>query len=307
MFKNRVEKNLKKLEPWANRMQIEAYRIYDRDIPEFPFMVDRYKDYFLVHDRTDEEIDRNKNQMPEVIQSLIEIFKVPENQIVIKRRERKSGTSQYERLAETDSSATVRESQALFKINLYDFLDTGLFLDHRPIRQIIFKSAKGKKFLNLFCYTGSVSVFAALGGAETTSIDMSGTYLDWAKDNFKLNNIDCDQHRFFQENVLAYLSSPIKDKYDMIFLDPPTFSNSKRMESDFEVEKDQEFLVDSCMGRLNQDGILYFSNNKRRFRLSDDIKAKYFVRDITEKSIPQDFHDKKIHNCFEIRHPRVSP
>ncbi len=306
MIQNRLEKNWKKLKPWADRNQIEAFRLYDRDIPEFPFMIDYYKGHFLVFERTDEILDQGKNQAPQVLEALKNLFQVTDSQIVIKRRERQAGIQQYQRLSETDHEMTIRESQALLKVNLYDFLDTGLFLDHRPIRQTIYKSSQGKKFLNLFCYTGSVSVFAALGGAQTTSVDMSATYLDWAQDNFQLNNLTVAQHRFIHENALAYLEKPASETFDLIFLDPPTFSNSKRMDSDFEVERDQDFLVDHCMQRLSENGVLYFSNNKRKFRLSPEISQKYFVRDITEKTIPQDFHDKKIHHCFEIRHLRKS-
>lgn len=310
MIQNRIEKNWKKLKPWAERHQIEAFRLYDRDIPEFPFMIDRYKDHFLVHDRTDQWIDKDKNQLPQVIEALENIFDTDSDHIVLRKRQRQEGLNQYEKIDQTDKSFSVRESQALLKVNLYDYLDTGLFLDHRPMRQTVWKNCQSKpenpakKFLNLFCYTGAVSVFAALAGAETTSVDMSATYLDWAKDNFKLNNLLNTDHQFVQADVLAYLREPTDERYDMIFLDPPTFSNSKRMDQDFEVEKDQEFLVSRCMQRLAPGGVLYFSNNKRQFRLSEDIQAAFFVRDITKMSIPQDFHDQKIHCCFEIRERR---
>ncbi len=306
MIKNRLEKNLKKLKPWSERHKIEAYRLYDRDIPEFPFIVDVYKDHYLVHDKSDSLLDREKNHLPLVIQALKEIFKCSDDKIVLKKRERQEGLKQYEKLGEKSETFTVCETQAVLIVNLYDYLDTGLFLDHRPMRQKIFKTAKDKKFLNLFCYTGSVSVFAALGGAKTTSVDMSQTYLNWAQDNFMLNNIDLGEHSFINSNVLEWLKiEKFKRKFDVIFLDPPTFSNSKKMEDSFEVERDQEFLVDSCMMMLNPGGVLYFSNNKRKFKLAPSIMSKYSILDKTEESIPQDFHDKKIHNCFEIR-PKLS-
>jgi 23S rRNA (cytosine1962-C5)-methyltransferase/23S rRNA (guanine2445-N2)-methyltransferase / 23S rRNA (guanine2069-N7)-methyltransferase len=221
---------------------------------------------------------------------------------VIKKRERQEGLKQYEKLDQKDQTFTVKESQATFKVNLYDYLDTGLFLDHRPMRQKIYKTVSGKKFLNLFCYTGSVSVFAALAGAKTTSVDMSQTYLGWAQENFALNNIPSDQHSFINANVLEWLDrNQGKPAFDVIFLDPPTFSNSKKMTDSFDVERDQELLVNECMSMLEPGGVLYFSNNKRKFHLSPAIKEQYKVRDITEESIPQDFHDKKIHVCFEIR------
>lgn len=303
MIKNRIEKNYKRLKSWSLQSKIEAYRIYDRDIPEYPYIVDRYGDFFLIYDRS-EEIDKTKNHYPEVLQAIKDLFNPSDDKIVLKKREKQKGENQYDRLDETDHSMTVREAQALFKVNLHDYLDTGLFLDHRPMRQKIYKSAKDKSFLNLFCYTGSVSVFAALGGAsKTTSVDMSATYINWAKENFELNKLPVAQHQFVQENALAYLEKAPRneERFDMIFLDPPTFSNSKRMEDVFEVEKDQDFLVFSCLDILNPGGVLYFSNNKRKFKLSDKIVAETNVKDITEMSIPMDFHDQKIHRCFEIR------
>lgn len=301
MIKNRLEKNLKKLKSWAERHQIEAYRLYDRDIPEYPFIVDVYKDHYLIYDKSDLR-DKEKNHLPHVQDALKAIFKCEDSQVVLKKRERQEGLKQYEKLDAKEETFVVRESQALIKVNLYDYLDTGLFLDHRPMRQKIYKSAQGKKFLNLFCYTGSVSVFAALGGASTTSVDMSQTYLRWAQDNFQLNNIDLGNHSFINADVLDWLrTTKLPNTFDIIFLDPPTFSNSKKMEDSFEVERDQDFLVESCMNMLRPDGILYFSNNKRKFKISEAILSKYQVKDITTESIPQDFHDKKIHSCFEIR------
>lgn len=302
MIKNRLEKNLKKLKPWAQRLQIEAFRLYDRDIPEYPFIVDAYNDHYLIYDKSDPFKDKDKNHLPLLVDALKNIFKCEDAKIVIKKRERQEGLKQYEKLDNQRETFVIRESQAVFKINLYDYLDTGLFLDHRPMRQRIFKTCKDKRFLNLFCYTGSVSVFAALAGARTTSVDMSQTYLRWAQDNFELNNINLAEHSFVNADVVEWLKeNKSKTNFDVIFLDPPTFSNSKKMEETFEVERDQDFLVDSCMSMLSDTGLLYFSNNKRKFKISEAILSKYSVRDITEESIPQDFHDKKIHNCFEIR------
>lgn len=301
MIKNRLEKNYKKLKNWAERAQIEAYRLYDRDIPEYPYIVDIYKDHFLIYDKSDLR-DLEKNHLPHVQEALKALFKCDDSKIVIKKRERQEGLKQYEKLDAKEETFVVRESQALLKVNLYDYLDTGLFLDHRPMRQKVFKSVKDKKFLNLFCYTGSVSVFAALGGATTTSVDMSQTYLRWAQENFQLNNLDPAKHNFINADVLEWLrNTKSPNTFDVIFLDPPTFSNSKKMDDTFEVERDQEFLVESCMNMLRPEGILYFSNNKRKFKISPAVLSKYKVKEITAESIPQDFHDKKIHNCFEIR------
>ncbi len=300
MIQNRIQKNYQKLKGWAQQSKIEAYRIYDRDIPEFPFIVDRYKDFFLIYDRSVEHLDQEKNHFPEVETAIKNIFSVTDEQIIIKRRERQKGEAQYTRLDKKEDFIWVQEAQAKLRVNLYDYLDTGLFLDHRPMRQKIYKTVSLRKFLNLFCYTGAVSVFAGLAGAHTTSVDMSATYLEWAKENFVGNNLDLKNHHFIQENCLEYLANA-KEKFDVIFLDPPTFSNSKRMDDVFEVEKDQAFLVDKSMELLNPEGLLYFSTNKRRFKLLPELSQKYSIKDISEETIPRDFHDMKIHQCYEIR------
>lgn len=302
MIKNRIEKNYKKLKTWAERAQIQAYRLYDRDIPEYPFIVDRYADKFLVYDKSDFILDKDKNHLPHVLEALVSLFNCGAEDIIIKKRERQEGAKQYEKLDSQKNQFAIQESQAHFYVNLTDYLDTGLFLDHRPMRQKVYKSASEKKFLNLFCYTGSVSVFAALAGARTTNVDMSQTYLKWAQDNFALNNLDFSGHSFVNANVLEWLQdNRHSKKFDMIFLDPPTFSNSKKMNAAFDVEKDHIFLVSACMQMLQPDGILYFSNNKRSFKIAPEITSAYKVRDISKESIPQDFHDGKIHCCFEIR------
>lgn len=308
-IRNRLEKNVRKLGSWAERLKIEAYRIYERDIPEYPFIVDRYKDHFLVYDRSDEIIDataEKKEHLPELLAAIRELFGVSDDKIILKKRERQKGEAQYEKIAETSRYMTVREGDALFKVNLYDYLDTGLFLDHRLMRDKIRALSKDKDVLNLFCYTGSVSVFAALGGARTVSVDMSSTYTKWAQENFALNEIPLAKHEFVTRNALEYLADlGISKRFDLIFLDPPTFSNSKKMESSFEVEREQVFLVDNCMRLLKPNGTLYFSNNKRSFRLDPSISDRYDVKDITAQTIPKDFRDGKIHRVYEIRARRA--
>lgn len=302
MIKNRIEKNYKKLLPWSERHQIDAYRLYDRDIPEFPLIVDRYKNFFVVYDKSDSIIDANKNQIEPTLQAVYDIFQIPKHHVILKKRQRQEGSNQYSRLNEQNEFLTVQESQAKILVNLQDYLDTGLFLDHRPLRQMIYKQSSGKKFLNLFCYTGVVSLFAALGGATTTNVDLSKNYLDWALQNFQLNSLNPDQHSFVNESSIKYLEKHKNcHSFDLIFLDPPTFSNSKKMDHDFEVERDQFDLINLTMSCLTSNGTLYFSCNKRKFKLDERIKDIYSVRDITEKTIPIDFHDKKIHQCYEIR------
>lgn len=304
VIQNRLEKNLKRLNGWAKQAQVDAWRVYDRDIPEYPFIVEKYGDYFVVWDKSDAVVDAGKYHLPELLAALKAVFGTDDEHIVQKKRERQEGLKQYERLSEKNSFLTVREGPALLRVNLWDYLDTGLFLDHRPMRARLRKESEGKRVLNLFCYTGSVSVASALGGGTVTSLDMSATYLEWAVENFKLNGLDPAKHRFVQADVLQWLAQPPDaEPFDLIFLDPPTFSNSKRMQRDFEVEQDQEFLVESCMKRLAPGGTLYFSNNKRRFKLSPKVSGSWRTDDLGEGTIPPDFHDRKIHHCFRIRHP----
>lgn len=305
MILNRIEKNQRKLKSWAEKHKIEAYRLYDRDIPEFPVIVDRYADFFVVYDKSDSVIDAGKNQIEQTVAVLKELFQVPDEKIVLKRRQRQQGLQQYEKLNQRNEFFPLWETQAQFYVNLHDYLDTGLFLDHRPLRQVIFKK-QPRRFLNLFCYTGAFSVFAALAGATTTSVDLSANYLDWAKRNFILNKVDPEKHSFVNESAIKYLEKHQDCRsFDIIFLDPPTFSNSKKMVGDFDVERDQKHLIDRAMSCLSQDGVLFFSCNKRKFKLEEAIKAQYKVADITEKTIPIDFHDKKIHQCFELRNHQV--
>lgn len=295
---NRLRKNYDKISAWAKRNQVDAFRIYDRDIPEYPFILDIYKDVGVIYDKSNPIIARDKIHF-EDFQKAVKFLWPQWQHCFVKQRRRQEGTDQYERLDEKEFKITINEGKARFRINLSDYLDTGLFLDHRTLRYKIYKMSKGKSVLNLFCYTGAFSVQAALGGAHTTSVDMSKNYIEWAKENFDLNEINTFDHDFKVGNVMDILPT-LKQKFDLIILDPPTFSNSKKMVESFEVERDQVELVDACMKLLNKNGILYFSCNKRTFRLDPKISSKYQVKDITKETIPLDFHDQKIHRCFEI-------
>ncbi len=297
---NRLMKNYDRIFPWAQRNHVEAFRIYDRDIPEYPFILDLYKDIGIIYDKSNPLIARDKVHFEDFQEAVAQLW--PDwKHCFIKQRRRQEGQDQYERIDEKEFKITVKEGKALFHVNVSDYLDTGLFLDHRTLRYKVFKTAKNKNLLNLFCYTGAFSVHAALGGAKTTSIDMSKTYIEWAQENFKLNKIPLDQHIFHAANVMDVLPT-LKEKFDVIILDPPTFSNSKKMVESFEVERDQIGLVDSCMKLLKENGVLYFSCNKRTFRIASEITEKYQVINITKDTIPMDFHDQKIHHCFEISH-----
>ena len=302
-IQNRLEKNYKHLKKWAARLGIDAFRIYEKDIPEFPFIVDVYKDHAVIFEKRDEEIDGEKfNHFEFIITAVKNVLGIPEEKVVIKSRFRQKGSTQYTKLENKNEFLTIKEHEAQYLVNLHDYLDTGLFLDHRPLRQIVYKSAKDKRVLNLFSYTGSISVMAALAGAQkVTSVDMSATYMDWAKKNFEANNLALNTHNFIVDSALDYLEKA-SSRFDIIILDPPTFSNSKKMEEDFEVEKDQVFLIKHCLRLLDPQGVLYFSNNKRKFKIDPAVLEMGQVQDITAKTIPEDYRDPKIHHCFKITH-----
>ena len=307
MIQNRLEKNFKKLLPWSEKYQIEAYRLYDRDIPEYPFIVDRYKNYFVVYDKS-QLIDQEKNHLPLLIAALKNIFKVQETEIIVKKRQKQKGLEQYQKLDQKNEKIIIKENGVELLVNLWDYLDTGLFLDHRPLRYQFLKKSKGR-FLNLFCYTASASVMAAKSGAITYSVDMSKNYLTWAQENFKLNRLSTTENFFIEEDVLQFIEQAAGwpefiSSFDTIFLDPPTFSNSKSMKTDFDVERDQNLLIFDVVRLLKPDGTLFFSTNKRDFKLSAEISQKFKCKNISKDTIPMDFHDQKIHHCFEIKYIR---
>jgi 23S rRNA (guanine2445-N2)-methyltransferase / 23S rRNA (guanine2069-N7)-methyltransferase len=306
---NRIEKNLRKLKPLIKRGDSDAYRVYDADIPEYAIAVDCYADWLHVQEYAppktiDEKIA--KQRLDQALLTLPEALGVDPRHIVLKQRKQQKGKSQYERQGRVEQALTVTEHGVKFKVNLTDFLDTGLFLDHRPMRYWLQQHAKGKRVLNLFCYTGTASVHAAVGGAsKVDSVDMSATYLAWAEENFALNGFRHDpyqRYRFIQADVLEWLAR-CRERYDLIFLDPPTFSNSKRMQDTFDVQRDHADLLRDAMRVLNHDGILVFSNNFRRFQLDPEVSTQYTVQDYRMQSLPVDFQrDPKIHGCWLIRH-----
>ena len=242
------------------------------------------------------------------VNSIQQIFNVPQQQIFCKTRRRQRGKQQYQKQADSGELFEVKEGDASLLINLSDYLDSGLFLDHRSTRQKIRKMASGKSLLNLFCYTASVSVQAAIGNASrVTSVDMSATYLNWAKENFAINSLD-DESRFdfIRADILDLLDRPaqypIDEKYDVIFLDPPSFSNSARMQDVLDIQRDHKRLIQQTMNLLCDDGVLLFSTNRKGFKLDPEISDNYSVKDVTAETIPEDFKRRpKIHQCFEIR------
>ncbi|MEC9254257.1 MAG: bifunctional 23S rRNA (guanine(2069)-N(7))-methyltransferase RlmK/23S rRNA (guanine(2445)-N(2))-methyltransferase RlmL, partial [Pseudomonadota bacterium] len=304
-FANRLKKNMKNLGKWANRENVHCYRIYDADIPEYAVAVDRYEDWLHVQEYVPpKSIDPQvaEKRLLDVLAALPEVTGVPAEQIVLKRRERQSGKRQYEKQSDEKRTMSVREGQVNVLVNLRDYLDTGLFLDHRPTRLHIAKQAGGKRFLNLFCYTATASLHAAVAGAKTTSVDMSRTYLNWGRDNFRANDLNPDGHSFIQADCLQWLKDDTGE-YDLIFMDPPTFSNSKRMEGVLDIQRDHVDLIRMAMDRLAPGGTLIFSNNLRKFSLDREALSEFSIRDVTGKSIPKDFERRQnIHVCFEISH-----
>lgn len=306
MVLNRLKKNVRKLNKWAEAEKVDAYRIYDADLPEYAAAIDLYGERVHIQEyAAPKSVDAAaaEKRLRDLVQATACYFNVPPKSIALKTRQRNRGSTQYEKLSAEGDFFPVKEGLARLWVNLNDYLDTGLFLDHRLLRLRIQRQAPGKKFLNLFCYTGSATVQAALGGAtESTSVDMSRTYLDWARRNFELNKMNAYQHKLVQADCMKWLAE-CREGYDLIMLDPPTFSNSKRMEGVLDVQRDHVALIKRCMELLNNDGTLYFSTNLRGFKIAHDELSSYAITDITAETIDVDFErNKKIHHCYLIQH-----
>lgn len=307
-FANRLRKNEQKLVKWAKQEGIECYRLYDADLPEYNVAIDRYKDKVVVQEYAPPKtIDPNKakQRLFDIINATMSVLGLTANQLILKTRERQKGKKQYQTLAQKQDYFLVKEYNAQFWVNLTDYLDTGLFLDHRIARKMIGDMTKNQDFLNLFAYTGSATVYAGLGGAKsTTTVDMSNTYLEWADRNLKQNGLSGKQHRLIQADCLFYLRES-DDTFDVIFIDPPTFSNSKRMSDTFDVQRDHLDLMQNLKRLLRPNGIIMFSNNKRGFKLDyDGLKQLGLTaKDISEQTISLDFkRNKHIHCCFLVKH-----
>lgn len=309
MFQNRLVKNSRKLQPWLKRSGVTCYRLYDSDIPEYAVAVDIYGDAIHVQEyappaTVDEQAA--KRRLGEVREALLAMYPASRDKLFFKERRRQKGESQYQRQGAWHRSAKpfiVNEGEARLEINLGDYLDSGLFLDHRPIREWIGQHAQGKRFLNLFCYTAVATVHAALGGAKSSlSIDMSNTYLDWASRNLVLNKISKLDHQLLRADCLEWLARR-EGRFDLIFLDPPTFSNSKKMEAVLDIQRDHGAMIRDAMAILEPGGTLVFSNNFRRFKMDEAIAEDFAVENITASTIPPDFErNGRIHNCWLVRH-----
>ncbi|HTE11561.1 MAG TPA: class I SAM-dependent methyltransferase [Chitinophagaceae bacterium] len=306
MFSNRLTKVFRHLSKQARRQGISCYRIYDRDLPEFPLIIDVYEDkiylseYRAKHSLTEEQYEAWLNESLQVIAT---VTQVPDENIYLKQRKRKTGRQdQYQKTGEEMEFFTVKEAGLQFKVNLSDYLDTGLFLDHRITRNMLREQSTGKKVLNLFCYTASFSVYAAAGGAASVvSVDLSKTYLSWAEDNFKLNALENDaKYHFVHADVLQYLDEPEPDSFDIIILDPPTFSNSKRMKDFLDIQQDHADLINKCLLIMKPGGTLYFSTNYTKFQLAEEKITSSLITDITKLTTPFDFEGKLRRWCFKI-------
>ncbi len=317
-LRNRLIKNRKHLERWARRQGVTCYRLYDADLPEFAFALDRYQSaldpdlvwYHLQEYQAPKTVSEDKAvaRLELARRVVCELFAIDESRLFVKQRRRQKGREQYQKQDRQGELFLVCEGPARLLVNLSDYLDTGLFLDHRITRAMIREQAKDKSLLNLFCYTASVSVQAALGGARRiVSADLSATYLNWARENFAANDLeDEDRYRFIRADCLKLLEQPrrhgLDERFDLIFLDPPSFSNSKRMEGVLDIQRDHERLIRQALSLLAPDGVLYFSTNRKGFRLAEGLEQVCALRGITRATIPEDFKRRpKIHLCWEIR------
>jgi len=307
MFANRLKKNLKHLGKWARKNKIECYRLYDADLPDYAVAIDIYGEHVHIQEYAPpKSIDPEKavQRINDVMQIVPQLLDVPVAHVVLKLRKKQRGTQQYEAHGSQKQRFKVAENDLSFWINLTDYLDTGLFLDHRITRSMLAEDAAGKDFLNLFAYTGSASVYSAAGNAKsTTTVDMSNTYLDWARDNMSLNNFTGDNHRFIRANCLEWLQSAQQEqqRYGLIFLDPPTFSNSTRMEGVFDIQRDHIALLNMTASLLDKNGVIIFSTNCRNFKLDPDLSNKFAIENISSKTLPKDFErNVKIHFCWKI-------
>jgi 23S rRNA (cytosine1962-C5)-methyltransferase len=305
-FRNRLSKVLQHRRKKAAQQGVSCYRLYDLDLPEFPFAIDVYEDHLYVaeyqrnHTLSEEQ---HAQWLAESCDVMSEVLALPLERIHIKRREViAERQQQYQRTGHSNARFPVQEHGLRFWVNLDDYLDTGLFLDHRPTRLKVRELSRGKRVLNLFAYTGSFSVYAASGGAdEVTTVDLSNTYVDWTRDNFTLNKLPLEPHRFIAADVMAWLPEQRSGWFDLIVCDPPTFSNSKKMRGVFDVQRDHPAIINQCLRLLKPDGLLFFSTNNRKFKLYDDHIDTSRIVDITRQTTGFDFEGKLERRCFELR------
>lgn len=321
-FHNRLAKNARHLRKWARRSDIHAYRAYDRDVPEFPVIIDCFDaeggswlQFQEVDTGWQQSEDEHREWIDHLIEVAAEIFELPVDRIAVKHRGRQrvggDKTAQHEATGLDEDDLVVHEGGHRFIVNLHGYLDTGLFLDHRVTRGMVGERARGKRFLNLFSYTGSFTVHAARAGAiSSESVDLSNTYSQWAERNLRLNSIDLARHRIVRADVFTWLRDAVsayeagdRDGVDLIVLDPPTFSNSKAMQGILDVQRDHPWLIRQCLALLAPGGTLFFSTNLRSFELDLLVQEKARFEEISAKTVPDDFRDGRIHRCWLITQP----
>ncbi len=306
MFQNRLQKVYKHRSKQAKRMNISCYRLYDKDLPEFPVSIDLYgekicvSEYRAKHNLTEEE---HQGWLEGTVSVIADVLQMNEENIYTKERRRKTDRlSQYQKTSDEKEFFEVEEGGLKFLVNLSDYLDTGLFLDHRITRKMLMEDAKGKKVLNLFAYTGSFSVYAASGGAEEViTVDLSNTYIDWAKKNFEANFLeDPKKYKFLVADVLDYLQTLTPNTFDVVVMDPPTFSNSKKMKDFLDIQKDHVILINQAIRAIKHGGILYFSTNARKFEFNESAIEASSIKDITRATTPFDFDGKLLRWCWRL-------
>ena len=306
MFRNRLTKVFRHVNKIAKKQHISCYRIYDHDLPEFPFRIEQYEDWLYVAEyRRNHHMEETEHELwLEDCKKIIEdIIATPVSRIILRTRQRKSNRQdQYQKLDDEKQYITVGEQGLRFKINLTDYLDTGLFLDHRLTRRLVSDSSLSKKVLNLFCYTGSFSVYAASGGAsEVVSVDLSRNYLKWATENMELNGFsDPAKYSFLCEDIKQWLEKIPPGYFDLVIMDPPTFSNSKRMEDFLDIQRDHPTMINQVLLGMRPGGILYFSTNFSRFKIQTELLNQCTMKDITRSTTPFDFQGKLNRYCFLI-------
>ncbi|HEY4233115.1 MAG TPA: bifunctional 23S rRNA (guanine(2069)-N(7))-methyltransferase RlmK/23S rRNA (guanine(2445)-N(2))-methyltransferase RlmL [Lacipirellulaceae bacterium] len=304
-FANRLRNRARHLRRWPTRRGITCYRLYERDVADVPLVVDRYEDALHIaefvrpHDRSPAQ---HADWLDLMVRTAAEVLEVPRKRVFLKHRDRQRGDDQYQRVADERARFVVQEGGLKFVVNLSDYVDTGLFLDHRLTRQIVRETASEKRFLNLFAYTGSFSVYAAAGGAaSTTTVDHSTTYVDWARENLALNGFSGPQHQLVRSDIWEFLDGPSSsDAWDLAVVDPPTFSNRKGTEEPWDVQRDHGVLLKRLAAQIAADGVVFFSTNSRRFKLDEAALVAYSIRDITRQTIPEDFRNERIHRCWRL-------
>lgn len=307
ILKNRIRKNYRHIRKWAKRTETDCFRIYDRDIKEYPLAIDFYAGRFCLHLFADasgsEEEDPRPDLRTAAETALSSLFGASSQDMYWRIRKRRAKIEQYEKKDESQKFFIVTEYGVNFKVNFSDYVDTGLFLDHRETRQMVAHLAPNKRVLNLFAYTCSFSVHAARAGAlYTKSVDLSNTYTSWGKENFLLNELSLATNEVVRSDCMQFLEEEVcsSRKYDIIIIDPPTLSRSKKMEEMFDVQVDHVFLITQALRLLTPGGVIFFSTNSRKFRMDESLSAICSLQDISKKTIPFDFHDQKIHQCWKI-------